>query len=110
MPCYGTARRLPRTVADAAAVRLGQHKENIQVVVMRFLVDGEDHAAHLLAVQHDAVSFTFGIVDRSLNGRAGDDLAVLVNMVVALKSVGEVLKSVWAFIKKIATYEIGGKK
>lgn len=26
------------------------------------------------------------------------------------KSVGEVLKSVWAFIKKIATYEIGGKK
>ena len=54
------------------------------MVAVRFLVDGEDHAAHLLAVKHDAVGFAFRVIHRALDGRAGDDLAIPIKMVVTL--------------------------
>ena len=60
--------RLPRAVANAFTVRFGQYKENIQVVMMRFLVNREYQATDLLTVKHNAVGFAFGVVDRFLNG------------------------------------------
>ena len=60
--------RLPRAVTDAFAMCLGQYKQNIQVVMMRFLVNREYQATNLLTVKHNTVGFACGIVDGSLNG------------------------------------------
>ena len=54
------------------------------MVMMRFLVNREYQATNLLTVKHNAVGFAFWIVDGFFNGCAGDDLAVLVDMVVTL--------------------------
>ena len=45
--------RLPRAVADAFAMCFGQYKENIQVVMMRFLVNREYQTTDLLTVKHN---------------------------------------------------------
>ena len=50
---------LPRAVANAFTVRFGQYKENIQVVMMRFLVNREYQATNLLTVKHNSVGFAF---------------------------------------------------
>ena len=42
--------RLPRTVSDAFAMCFGQHKQNIQVVMMCFVVNREYQATDLLTV------------------------------------------------------------
>ena len=54
------------------------------MVMMRFVVNREYQATNLLTVKHNSVGFTFGIVDRFLNGCARDDLTVTVKMVVTL--------------------------
>ena len=73
-----------RAVANAFAVRFGQYKKNIQVIMMRFVVNREYQATNLLTVKHNAVGFAFGIVDRFLNRCTRNDLTVIVNMVVTL--------------------------
>ena len=62
--------RKPRTVADAFAMRFGQYKENIQVIVMSFVVNRKYQATNLLAVKHNAVGFAFWIVDGFFNSCA----------------------------------------
>ena len=51
--------RLPCAVANAFTVRFGQYKENIQVVMMRFLVNREYQTTDLLTVKHNTVGFAF---------------------------------------------------
>ena len=54
------------------------------MVVMRFLVNCEYQATDLFAIKHNAVGFTFGIIDGFLNSCARNDFAVIVNMIVTL--------------------------
>ena len=70
--------------ADAAAVLLGRGEQNLQMIVVGFAVDFQNHAANFSAVHDNAVGFVLRIVNAALDGVAGDDFAVIVDVVVAL--------------------------
>ena len=59
--------RLPRAKANALAVLVGRRKEDLQMVVVRFPVDLEDHAPHALAVRDNAIGLVVGRVDATLD-------------------------------------------
>jgi len=60
--------RQPRAVSDAAAVRFGRNEKNLQLVVMRLLIDFQYNTAHLFAVNNDTVGLVLRIVNTALNG------------------------------------------
>ena len=55
--------RPPGCLADALAMDLGQHEKQFQFTPGRFFVYTQDYAAHLLAVQDNAVSLCWGKVE-----------------------------------------------
>ena len=67
---------LPRAVANAFGVLLGGNEQNLQLVVMRFFVNFQDHTANPSAIQNNAVGLAIGRVDTTLDGFARDDLTV----------------------------------
>ena len=69
----------PRPVADALAVFLRGYEQYLEVPAVPF--DGYDGAADGFSVEEDPVGVS--AVDAVLYGRAGDDLAVLLVMLVA---------------------------
>ena len=75
---------LPCTVTDAFAMLIGQSKENFQFIVMCFFVDFENHTTYISAIKHDAIGFVVCIIYASFDGFTGDDLAIIVNMIVTL--------------------------
>ena len=86
--------RKPRAVADALRVLLGIGKKDLKVIVIRFLVDLQDHAADASALVNDAVGLVFGVVDATLDRLARNDLSVKIKVIVALAEFdqGAVLK------------------
>ena len=59
--------RLPRAITDALCVLLGGNEQNLQLVVMCFLVDPQDYTANTLAVDNDAVGLAIRRVDRAFD-------------------------------------------
>lgn len=76
--------RLPCAVADTFAMLIGQGKKNFQMVAVGFLINFKYHAADLFAARNDAVGFALRVINRALNGFAGNNFTVSVNMVVSL--------------------------
>ena len=76
--------RLPRTVANAFAMLLGGNKKNLQLAMMRFRVNFQNHTANTLVIYNNSVGFAVWGVDTMLNCLARDDFAITVNMVVTL--------------------------
>ena len=74
--------RLPRAIADALGVLLGGNEQDLQLVVMRFFVNFQDHTANPSAIQNNAVGLAIGRVDTTLDGFSRDDFTVIVNMAV----------------------------
>ena len=74
----------PRTVTDALRVLIGICEKYLKVIVICFLVDLEYHSADLFAVNYDSVCFVIRVVDTTLDGFAGNDLAVKIKVIVAL--------------------------
>ena len=74
----------PRAISDPSAVRLGQDKKDLKVVVIVFFVDLQYYAADVLAVNHNAVCFIVRIVDAMLDRLAGNDLTFKVHVIVTL--------------------------
>lgn len=71
---------LPRGKADALAMNIGRNEKQFQFVVLCFFVDFQYKAADNFAVLPDAVGNA--AVDTLLNCPTGDNLAVVVNVVV----------------------------
>jgi len=69
----------PRPVADALAVLMRGDEQHLEVAAVPF--DGYDGAADGFSVEEDPVGVA--VVDAFLYGRAGDDLAVLLVVLVA---------------------------
>ena len=73
--------RLPSAVADAFCVFLGRNEQDLQLVVMGFSVDLQNHAANSFSVDNDAVGLAVGRIDTMLDRFARDDLPVKIKMV-----------------------------
>ena len=74
---------LPRAVADSLGVFLGRNEKNFKLVVMRFFVDLQNESSNASTVDNDAVGFTIGGIDATLDGFARYDFAILIYVVVA---------------------------
>ena len=81
-PCFGVQafHLLPGREADALAVGFGVHEQQVQMVVLRFMIELQDDAADGLPVLPDAVGDAFA--DAALNGPAGDNLKVFFRLIV----------------------------
>ena len=75
---------LPCTVANAFAVLIGDRKQDFQLVVVGFFVDPQNDAADLFAIHNNAVGFTVRCVNATLDGLAGYDLALEIDVVITL--------------------------
>ena len=76
--------RLPCTVANAPGVLLGGDEQDLQLVVVSFFVNFQDHTSNPSAIQNNAVGLAIGRVDTTLDGFSRDDFTVKIKMVVAL--------------------------
>ena len=74
----------PRAVSYSSAVRIGRNKKDLKMIVIRFFVDLQYHAADVFAVNHNAVCFIVRIVDAMLDRLAGNNLTFKVHMIVTL--------------------------
>ena len=72
----------PSAIADAFAVFLWRNEKKLQLVVMCLFVDFQHHTANLSAFIQNPVCFAVGGIDALLNGCAGDDLSILLKMIV----------------------------
>ena len=70
----------PGRIAYAFAVDIGFDKQQFQLATKKSFVNGNDHAADLFPVQKDAISLA--VVDGLLDGGAGYDFVVFLEMVV----------------------------
>ena len=84
--CFGVQRlyRLPRGETYSLAVRFGRHEKQFKVIVVAFLVYFENCAADRLTVFDNSIGFVVRLVDATLNSFARDDLAVVVDVIIAL--------------------------
>lgn len=73
---------LPCAVSDAPAVDFRGGEQDIQLIVAGGPVDFQDHAAYFLPVADNAVGFAVRCIQTGLDGLAGDDLALAVQMIV----------------------------
>ena len=72
----------PSAVADAFAVFLRRNEKKFQLVVMCLFVDFQHHTANLSAFIQNPVCFAVGCINALLNGCAGNDLSILLKMIV----------------------------
>ena len=68
--------RLPRTVSDTSAVYFGRREQYFQMVVVRFAVYFQYHAAYLLVLNDNTVGFVLRIVDTAFDSLTGNYLSV----------------------------------
>jgi hypothetical protein len=74
----------PRAVSYSSTVRIGRNEKDLKMIVIRFFVDLQYHAADVFAVNHNAVCFIVRIVDALLDRLAGNDLTFKVHVIVTL--------------------------
>ena len=70
----------PGRIAHALAVNIGFYKQKFQLATTEGCVYGDDHATNLFPIQKDAIGLS--VVDGLLDGVAGDDLIVFLEVVV----------------------------
>ena len=74
----------PSAVADALAVLLGGYEKKLQMVVVGDGVYFQNSSADSLATRHYSVGLVIRLINTALDRFAGDYLAVIVCMIVAL--------------------------
>ena len=67
-------------------MRLGKHKQYFKLGAVGFLIDLQNHSVNLPATRNNAVRFTVGSVHAPLNGFAGYDFPITVNVAIAPNS------------------------
>ena len=72
----------PSAIADAFAVFLRRNEKKFQLIVMCLFVDFQHHTANLSAFIQNPVCFAVGCINALLNGCAGNDLSILLKMIV----------------------------
>ena len=72
----------PSAIADAFAVFLRRNEKKLQLIVMCLFVDFQHHTANLSAFIQNPVCLAVGCINALLNGCAGNDLSILLKMIV----------------------------
>ena len=72
----------PSAIADTFAVFLRQNEKKFQLDVMCFFVDFQHYTANLSAIIQNPICLAVGCVNALLNCRTGNDLSVLLKMIV----------------------------
>ena len=75
--------RAPRCLPDSFVVVTGQYEEQPQLALFSAPADFQDDTADYLPVEENAVRLPFGLLNFTIDGAAGDDLAILLELCVA---------------------------